>query len=104
VQNYYPEFDNDRGVSLVFLNTPKSIFLYDMIKPQLSDTVSTYEEGLRGNPAIVRSAALTPQHDEFWKLYKKKGIAAISIMIRRIKYNYPRRIYRKLKSLLKKKL
>ncbi len=101
IQNFYPEFDNDSGVNLVFLNTPKSLFVYDVIKPYLSDMVSTYEKGLRGNPAIVKSATLTPQHDEFWRLYRKKGIAAISIMIRRIKYNYPRRIYRKMKSILK---
>ena len=69
----------------------------------LQDIESSYEKGLKSNPSIERSSVLTPYHNKFWKLYKKKGIKAISIMLRRIKYNYPLRIYKKVKSILKKK-
>lgn len=104
VQNFYPEFDNDQGVSLVFLNTSRAIEIYDIVKSDLTEIESTYEKGVKSNPAIERSAILTPYHESFWKLYNKKGIVAISIMIRRIKYNYPLRIYKKLKSIIKKNI
>ena len=104
IKNFYPEFADDKGISLVLLNTHKALRVYEVIQDEINHISSTYEEGLRGNPAMIKSATLTPQHDEFWKVYRRKGVPAISIVLKRIKYNFPLRIYRKVKSIIKKKL
>lgn len=103
IQNYYSDISINQGVSLVFLNSHKALEVYNTIRPYLQDIESSYEKGLKSNPSIERSSVLTPYRNKFWELYKKKGIKAISIMIRLIKYNYPLRIYKKVKSILLKK-
>ena len=50
VQNYYPEFDDDKGIGLVLVNSEKGRKAYEQTN---SDSIeSTYEQGLNQNPCL----------------------------------------------------
>jgi hypothetical protein len=65
IQNVLPEFDDDKGVSLVMLNTPKGNDFYNQLETESIST--TYENALAGNPSIEKSARRTGKRDVFMK-------------------------------------
>ncbi|MRT91921.1 Coenzyme F420 hydrogenase/dehydrogenase, beta subunit C-terminal domain [Ancylomarina sp. 16SWW S1-10-2] len=66
VENYYPDFDDDKGTSLIFLNNikPELVFHNDNIK-KISVSM---EHALNGNKAIISS----PSSPQYRKLFFKK--------------------------------
>lgn len=75
LSKYLPEIDDDKGTSLVLLNTEKGIELYETIKNQLVYNIMlTYEIAIDSTRAIVESPIMHPKRMDFFKLYPKKGI------------------------------
>lgn len=66
IQRYYPDFDDDKGVSLVLCNTIKGNRYLNGIEVEIIKT--TYARGLRGNPSLEHSVLKTKHVDEFWKM------------------------------------
>lgn len=54
INNVHPEMDDDKGTSLIMIHTDKGVDYLNL--SQLVYTKSTYESGLRHNPAIEGSA------------------------------------------------
>jgi hypothetical protein len=75
VQNYYPEFDDDKGIGLVLVNTEKGRKAYEQVN---ADNIeSTYEQGLNHNPYLEHSVAKTKHVGTFWKEFEAKGMAVV---------------------------
>lgn len=55
VANYHPEMDDNKGTSVVLLNTAHGEFLFNSISNGLVLCESTLEKAVVGNPCIVRS-------------------------------------------------
>ena len=53
--NYHPEMDDDKGTSVVLLNTAHGEFLFNSISKGLVLCESSLEKAVAGNPCIVRS-------------------------------------------------
>ena len=89
IQNYYPQFDDDKGIGLVLINSEKGEQLYSSLN---LDSINTaYEDGLRNNPFIERSVAVPKYRSYFWENYHKKGIEAVNIIIKKMKPSFFRR-------------
>jgi coenzyme F420-reducing hydrogenase beta subunit len=55
VANYHPEMDDNKGTSVILLNTVHGEFLFNSISNGLVLCESTLEKAVVGNPCIVRS-------------------------------------------------
>jgi coenzyme F420-reducing hydrogenase beta subunit len=102
IENVIPEFDDDKGVSLVLINTNKGDNLlseFNQIKIETS-----YNDALRGNPAIERSVLSHKKRNFFFK-----GIETNDIIIPTIKritkknklFQLQKRIIRKVLRIMK---
>lgn len=75
VQNYYPEFDDDKGIGLVLVNTDKGRKAYEQINADSME--SAYEQGLNHNPCLEHSVARTKHVGAFWIEFGTKGMTII---------------------------
>lgn len=71
VHETFPEFDDDKGVSLVLVQTEKGRKLFKTIESQMQIALSTFADAVRTNPSIVKSAAANPKRERFFKLLAK---------------------------------
>lgn len=93
VQNYYPEFDDDRGVGLVLVNTDKGRKAYEQTNADSME--STYEQGLSQNPCLEHSVARTKHVKTFWDNFSLKGVDAVEDIICKMKPGVIIRLYGK---------
>lgn len=70
----YPERDDDKGISLLILNSEKGEKAYG----EISDKFDTFESDIETakNPQHTMSASTpkNPKHEEFYRLYRDEGI------------------------------
>lgn len=100
VQNYYPEFDDDKGVGLILVNSEKGQLAYDAV--DVTRIEATYEQGLRNNPCIEHSVRLTSYSTMFWEEYSANGIAAVNPIVDNMKPSLLKRGISVIKRLIKK--
>ncbi len=91
VQNYYPEFDDDKGIGLVLVNTEKGSISYNQLNACSIET--TYEQGLEQNPCIERSVEKTKYVKAFWAKFPIGGMNAVEDIIRKMRPNVIMRLY-----------
>ena len=67
----FPEFDEDKGVSAVFVNTAKAREVFNKITAVVIER--PFADFIRYNPSLVKSPVLSYSYGKFWKLYTKTG-------------------------------
>lgn len=72
VNEKIPEMDDDRGTSLMLVNTPVGMSLLETIMPQLQIEQSDFSDAIRVNPALVRSMAPHRNRGKFFVRIRKK--------------------------------
>ena len=92
VQNYYPEFDDDRGVGLVLVNTDRGRKAYEQVNTINLET--TYEQALNQNPCIEHSVPRTKHVKAFWDNFSLKGMDTVEGIICKMKSGVIIRLYR----------
>lgn len=66
ISGYHPEMDDDKGTSLVMLNTAKGLKYFSLLRyNNICET--TFEEAVAGNPSILHSVAIPAQRDRFFR-------------------------------------
>lgn len=101
IQHYFPSFDDDKGVSLVMLNSPKGVQYFN--SPKILKIETSYEQALSGNPAI--ECSVKPPIDvqnQFWASSDK--IAVIPELCRQLRPSMVRRYINLSKRIIKKLL
>ena len=100
VQNYYPEFDDDKGVGLVLVNSEKGRKAYEQTN---SDNIeSTYEQGLNQNPCLEHSVARTKHIATFWTEFEARGMAVVQETEVRILPSIPSRLINRVKHVVRR--
>lgn len=66
ISNYHREMDDNKGTSVVLLNTTHGVDLFNSVADQVKYCVSTIENAIAGNPCIVRSSIQHPKRAEFF--------------------------------------
>ncbi|MCD8317940.1 MAG: Coenzyme F420 hydrogenase/dehydrogenase, beta subunit C-terminal domain, partial [Paraprevotella sp.] len=70
-----PEMNSDdKGVSLVLVNTEKGRRLFEAVKHEMDVVLVRLEDCLQ--PNLQHPSAIDPERDEFETLYRRKGLAA----------------------------
>lgn len=66
VSKYHPEMDDDKGTSVILLNTKHGVDLFNSISDKIKQCESKVEYAVAGNPCIVRSSKQHPKRAEFF--------------------------------------
>jgi coenzyme F420-reducing hydrogenase beta subunit len=66
IAKYHPEMDDNRGTSVVLLNTNHGKALFDSVADKVALCESNVEYAIAGNPCIVRSSKPHPKRAEFF--------------------------------------
>lgn len=103
IQYVAPEMDDDKGTSLVLINSNKGDILYKGLK--LRNSEQSYRDAVRYNPSIVRSVKVPKKRDLFWKQYKECddfGRVVNKVLRRTIRERVKGRIKSIIKKIIKK--
>ena len=93
VQNFYPEFDDDRGVGLILVNSDKGRKAYEQVNA--INLEATYEQALNQNPCIEYSVPMTKHVKTFWDNFSLKGMDTVEDIICKMKPGVIIRLYGK---------
>ena len=101
VEHQHPEMDDDKGTSLVLLNTEKGCHsFYDLNTTILE---STYRQALSGNPSIEKSVTQPSLRNFFYKNFQQgEFAAAIQKTLKKIGPSFADKVRFNVKQLLKK--
>ena len=66
VHRLLPELHDDKGTSLVFINTPKGKMLFDAIKDRIVYQEVDINQAVAYNPSAIKSVAINPQRESFF--------------------------------------
>lgn len=69
-----PDFMDDKGVSLLIVNTEKGKALLGDIKDMLHLSAQTLEDAKKRQKNLYRPSPKSARREEFWQNYEKKGI------------------------------
>lgn len=73
VDSIVPDFNDDKGVSLFFVNTQKGQKLFDSVKQGCEYKAVEAERCTKPNPNLRRTTPKPNDRDAFWKMYAEKG-------------------------------
>ena len=74
INRIYPEFDDDKGTSLVFVNSEKGSCLFEKIIPELMYKRVDILAAVKANPSAYKSVAMHPKRKSFFKKIDKMTI------------------------------
>lgn len=87
--------DDDKGMSVVFLNTPKAKLVFRKLKGRLESHPLSYRQAVEGNPSYAKSFPPHSKRDYFMSNFGKKridelvweclGVGVVKRFIRRVK-------------------
>lgn len=69
--------NDERGISLVMVNSAAGKRAFDEITPQMQVVDKTLDEAKRGNVPLRGAIPENPRRGQFWKVFNKEGIAAV---------------------------
>jgi len=95
VSKSYPELDDDKGTSLILINSSKGEQLFSQITDKLYYKATTLESAVAGNPCIIKPVAPHKKREQFFKEIDNKTLVEL---IKKYcpKPNIIKRVYRKL--------
>ena len=100
VEKYYPDFDDDKGTSLLMCNTESGKKLWEEIKNQVKYIRILEDECLQ--PNLQKPSMRPDNRDQFWKIYQKYGIKKIGQDMGLLPLSYVERVCRKANGILTK--
>lgn len=78
IETELPAFDDDRGASLVLVNTEKGAALFRELSNEIESAPSSFEVAAKHNPPIVRSPSPNPQRRRFLSRVTSENFAALA--------------------------
>lgn len=98
IQKYYPEFDDDKGIGLILINSEKGKFAYDISGIHHIET--TYEQGLFGNPCLEHSSVQPNDRKIFWQKFPINKFESVHQLCKKRTPSFAKRVLKKIKSML----
>ena len=95
-----PEMDDDKGTSLVIINSSKGNALFDSVSAQIEYKETDIDKALVYNPAAIKSAARVQNREKFMDAIKREGFGKESCKY--LKKPFLARVKSKIKRLIKR--
>ncbi len=89
IWNHYPEFSDDKGESLVLINSTKGQQTFNSL--QTENIPVSYSSALAGNPCIEHSVAIPKYRQEFFSTFNSQGATAIPFICNKMRPNLHQR-------------
>lgn len=70
VGEMFPGLDDDKGISVVLVNTRKGVSAFAALAAEVDAEPSDFADAVRTNPALVRSAPAHPKRERFFRLLR----------------------------------
>lgn len=99
IEDNYPEWDDDKGTSLILVNTSRGVSIVDRLVSHKVET--SYEDAVRRNSCIEVSTRYNSLSEEFWTSYKQKGLSDACLVLRKLRPSVFIRILNRVRLLLK---
>jgi len=100
INEIYPDFDDDKGTSLIFVNSQKGKVMFDIIKKHMIYKVADIHQAVSYNSAAIQSVKYNPKREDF---LKELGSLDFDKLVKKYcNTSIPIRIKRKIISILKK--
>lgn len=78
VDKQFPDFDDDKGVTLVIVNTAKGAALLECVKPNAEFLTTDFAKGAQYNQAVAKSLPLHPLREFFFANLDKYTLAELA--------------------------
>lgn len=79
IQNYHSEFDDDKGVSVVFEHTDTGRAIINELSYHIEKINSNMVEATASNPSYLRAVPISPKYTHFWYTFSKTKSVHISV-------------------------
>lgn len=79
IQNYHPEFDDDKGVNVIFVHTDKGKKIIEKLSSSIDAIVSNMLEATSSNISYLQAVPIPIKYSVFWKTYFKTKSIHISV-------------------------
>lgn len=99
ISKYHPEMNDNKGTSVVLLNTTPGSMLFESVADKVVQCDSKVEYAIAGNPCIVRSSKPHPKRAEFFANLDKYSLDQL-IKMYCPSPSLPRRMIRRIKRML----
>lgn len=66
IQNIFPDMDDDKGTSLIFVNTEKGNKIFNKIKKNIKYSEVNINEAIKYNSAAIKSVEKNPNREKFF--------------------------------------
>lgn len=86
IWNYYPEWDDDKGTSLVLINTLKGSVFFKPLSMKACET--SYEKGFLGNPSIEHSYVPSSFVQDFWTSFYSNELSKIDLILAKFRPSF----------------
>lgn len=79
IQNYYPEFDDDKGVSVIFVHTDIGKRIIEKLSSNIETIVTNLFEATASNLSYLQAVPIPTKYSFFWKTYSKTKLVHVSV-------------------------
>ena len=106
IDKVLPELNDDKGTSLVIVNTEKGSRLFEIIKDKVIWKETNFEESIKYNPSMYKSVDLPKYRNDFFSNIDNVEFNELvkKYVINPRKRNLPLRVLKKLKSVMTNKI
>ena len=101
IGNYYPEFDDDKGVSLVIPLSTKGTGLFKTLSVDCIET--DYRKAFAGNPCLELSSPAHPKREKFFVELNKNKKNVVVLISRCLRPPFRNRLKRLILNIIRKK-
>lgn len=77
IEKYMPEFNDERGVSLVMINSPKGAALFEEARRDMETVERPAEESLANQQRLSHPAEEPENMEQFWRDYRERGFSYV---------------------------
>ena len=98
IQGMHPDFDDDKGASLILVNSKKGKVLFSTISEDMEFTETDLQYAIKHNPCIIRPVKYNASREKFFKEIKYKSLE--NIINKYTKISIRKRIKNKVKRLI----
>ena len=102
IEKIYPEFDDDRGVSLVILNSKKSVKVFKELMPCMQVLKSDLEYATKNNPSIIKSVDYNVNRQNYFRAIEEMNVNKAILKYTKVKFfsRVKNKIIREIKSII----
>jgi coenzyme F420-reducing hydrogenase beta subunit len=102
IENIVPELDDDRGTSLVLINSNKGKKIFDQLQDKMIVKQVDCDEAIKYNPSAIKSVPINPKRDMFFNKLDSNAKNVNSLILKYTKLRLDKKLYRKTRRILSK--